>query len=215
MGLSGGSPGERLDPQEFVMPQTQVRAGRPRARDAWPLTAMLAAACCVSACGSSTPTAATASTTYGAHASPDTPAGQGQTAAAVSRGTPAEALADFIHQVAAGHRSASCQDMAAPTQSSYLAACMSAAAKNSFNALHGNFVIDGIKPGTAIRVTGPHVTGTHATISASDIHVAGTTLLMLMVKHSTGIKPGQFSLSFGLSRVDGAWYVTTMNMNVG
>jgi hypothetical protein len=35
-----------------------------------------------------------------------------------------------------------------------------------------------------------------------------------MVAHSTGVKPGQFSISFELSRISGAWYVTGLNMDI-
>jgi hypothetical protein len=91
---------------------------------------------------------------------------------------------------------------------------MSAAGKASFNALHGNFVIDGIKPSTAISIPAAHVTGTNATIAGRNIHLSGTTLRSIMAAHSTGIKPGQFTVVFTLSRIDGAWYVTNMNMNV-
>jgi hypothetical protein len=175
------------------------------------LTTVLAA-CCVSACGIA-PAASTASTTYSSHAGTSTPAEQGPTASAASRSTPGAALTNWIHHVAAGDRRGACDDMAA--RSSQMAACMSAAGMATFTSLHGNFVADGIRSSTPIRVTGAHVTGPNATISSSEIRVAGTTLHTLMLKHSTGIKPGQFSLSFGLSRVGGAWYVTTMNMNVG
>jgi hypothetical protein len=91
---------------------------------------------------------------------------------------------------------------------------MSAAGKATFAALHSNFVTDGITPNTPISVPTAHVTGTNATVSGSDIHLSGTTLDSLMAAHSTGVKQGQLSIQFQLSRVDGRWYVTGMNMNV-
>ena len=35
-----------------------------------------------------------------------------------------------------------------------------------------------------------------------------------MIAHGKGVKPGQFSISFTLSRARGAWYVTGMNMSI-
>ncbi|MGF7233941.1 MAG: hypothetical protein ACQSGP_03130 [Frankia sp.] len=91
---------------------------------------------------------------------------------------------------------------------------MSAKATTTFTALHSNFVTDGIRPNTPISVAAPHVTGTSATVSGSDVHVAGTTLDSLIVAHSTGVKQGQLATAFTLSRIDGAWYVTDMNMTI-
>lgn len=180
----------------------------------WPLAAVLAAAYCVSACGTaSAPAAATA--IYGAHGSASTPASSAQPTAAGGRGTPGAALANWIHEVAVGNRQAACDDMAAPGRSSAMTACMSSAGAGTFTALHGNFVTDGIKSGTPISVTGAHVTGTSATVSGGDVCVGSKMLDTLMAEHSTGIKQGQLGLSFSLSRVDGAWYVTNMNLNAG
>jgi hypothetical protein len=91
---------------------------------------------------------------------------------------------------------------------------MSAKGTSTFTALHTNFVTDGIRSGTPISVAAAHVAGTNATVNGSDIRVSGTTLESLMVAHSTGVKPGQLTIAFELSRIDGAWYVTNMNMNV-
>jgi hypothetical protein len=197
---------------------------------AWPVAVVLAAASCVCACGAAS-TATTPSTATSTPASPSTPANpstpaspstpanpstpasQGQSATAAIRSTPGAALANWIHQVAAGDRSAACDDMAAPEQSSALATCMSSGGTATFTAFHSNFVVDGIRPSTPIRVTGSHVTGSNATINGSDVWVSGTTMDTLVAEHSTGIKAGQVSLSFVLSRVDGAWYVINMNMN--
>ena len=147
-----------------------------------------------------------------------TPGGPGRGAAtsAASPGAQGVVLADWIHQVAAGNRGAACQDMREPGLSakSSTAACMSAAGAATFNSLHGNFVADGIGPGTPISVTAPEGSGTSTTVNGTQVHVSGTTLDALMTAHSTGVKPGQLSIVFDLSRIDGAWYVTGMNMNV-
>jgi len=96
------------------------------------------------------------------------------------------------------------------------AACASTSSgsASTLTHLHDNFTVDGITPRSSITVATAHVTGTSATVSGTDIHVSGTTLTSLIVAHSTGVKPGQFSISFKLSRIRGAWYVTDMNMNI-
>ena len=207
------------------MPQTQVHAGwRPgrRALALAPLTAAAAAVCCVTACGGGT--AATASATPGSsiHAvSPaapsgsDSPAGQDQGTAAAGLRTPGAALAQWMHRVAAGHRRAACQDMAQPGLSAQrsMAACMSAAGTGTFGSLHSALVTDGVEPSSTIRATA-HIKGTSATVDANDIRVSGTTLMSLMMAHGTGVKPGEVSMSFDLSRIDGAWYVTDMNLQL-
>lgn len=201
------------------MSKDQVHAGRrlgSRAvRPLISLAAALAAACCASACGA----ASTASSTPASSSPPSSsgaPSGQAGGAAAAGRSTPGAVLADWIHQVAAGDRSAACQDMRQPGLSAQRSAatCMSAKGTATLAGLHSNFVTDGIKPTTPVSVTGAHVTGPSATISGSDVHVSGTTLDLLMVAHSTGVKPGQLTIAFDLAHIDGAWYVTDMNMNV-
>jgi hypothetical protein len=195
------------------MPRTQARAGRRgvsgAAQPLVPLAAVMAA-CYVTACGGGA--APAASGTPASTATPARPAApSGQDAA--SPGTPAGVLADWMHQVAAGDRSGACQEMRQPglTAQRSAAACMSARGTTILTALHGNFVTDGIRPGTPISITAP-ATGTSVTISGRDIHLSGTTLDLLMAAHSTGVKPGQLAVSFGLSRIDGAWYVTDMNI---
>jgi hypothetical protein len=179
----------------------------------WTLGTVLAAACCVSGCGVAS-TAATASASYSAHAHASTSTLPDPATAAAVRRTPGEALVNWMHDVAAGNRRASCED-AAPPGTSDMAVCMSAAGTNGFNSLHGNFDTIGIKPSTPIGVTGGQVKGASATTDGNDIRVDGTTLNELEVRHSTGVKSGQLDFSWDLLRVDGAWYVTNMNMNLG
>jgi hypothetical protein len=127
------------------------------------------------------------------------------------RGTPGTAFTHWMGDVVRGDFAAACRDMGSPS------ACTSRSPKAlaAFRALHGNFTADGIAPRAAITVAHVHVTGTRATIDGTNIHIAGTTLTSLMVKHSTGLKRGQLSISFELSRSHNAWYVTSMNLNVG
>jgi hypothetical protein len=69
--------------------------------------------------------------------------------------------------------------------------------------------------GEFVQVSGAKTSGDSAAISGMNVHVDGTTLTALMIAHATGVKPGQFDISFQLQRVGGAWYVTDMNMNLG
>jgi hypothetical protein len=142
------------------------------------------------------------------------------TGATVDRSTAGAALTDWMRQVVRGDYAAACQDMGDTTSTSaqpvpYSAVtCSSSSAKTTLAALHGNFTTDGITPSSDIKVVSAPSTGTSETVSGTEIQVSGTTLTDLMVAHSTGVKPGQLSISFVLSRLSGAWYVTDMNMNV-
>jgi hypothetical protein len=113
-----------------------------------------------------------------------------------------------------GSYGAACQDMGAALISKNARVCMSSAGLNTLTHMHQNFTIDGLTPRSSITVTAARVKGTTATVDGTDIHVSGTTLTSLMVAHSTGVKPGQFSISFLLSRIRGGWYVTNMNMSL-
>jgi hypothetical protein len=119
-----------------------------------------------------------------------------------------------MHQVAAGDRAAACKEMREPGMSAQRSAadCMSAAGKGTFTALHANFAADGITAATPISVT-PQVKAANATASGSQVRIAGTTLDSLMAAHSTGVKPGQADIGFELASIDGAWYVTGMNLD--
>jgi hypothetical protein len=71
----------------------------------------------------------------------------------------------------------------------------------------------GIGHDTPIRFVA-QVNGASATADASQIRVSGKTLLSLVEAHSTGLKPGQLRIAFELTRIDSAWYVSNMDMNV-
>lgn len=161
----------------------------------------LAILCCVSACASGAP----------------------PTGAAAGRSTPAGAFSQWLRHVVKGDYPAACQDMAGATSRTSTATvpytardctAKAATADLELTALHKNFADDGITPQTPITVSKTHVTGNSATISGSEIHVSGTTLASLMARHSTGVKPGQLTLSFQLLRRHSAWYVTNINMAV-
>jgi hypothetical protein len=190
--------------------QTQNHTGtRSRIRALRPLAGALATLFCASACASgATSTASNGSSTP----APGT--------AAVNRSTPGAVLTHWLQQVVRGDYGRACQDMRRASSSTaasapYSAAACAARSSDSGSVLthlHGNFTVDGITPRSSITVATAHVTGTSATVGGTDIYVSGTTLTSLIVAHSTGVKPGQFSISFKLSRIRGAWYVTGMNM---
>ncbi len=195
------------------MTQTQNHTGtRSRIRALRPLAGALATLFCASACASG------ATSTASSGSSRPTPS----TAAAVNRSTPGAVLTHWLQQVVRGDYGRACQDMGGASSSTAAPAPYSAAACASTSSgsastlthLHGNFTVDGITPRSPITVATAHVRGTSATVSGTDIHVSGTTLTSLIVAHSTGVKPGQFSISFKLSRISGAWYVTGMNMGI-
>jgi hypothetical protein len=135
--------------------------------------------------------------------------------AMASRSTPGAVLADWLHQVVAGDYQAACRDMIEPNGTPAAAsACLSGTAHTTLTSLHGNFKIDGLTRSSVITVGPVHVTGNKATVNGTGIHVDGSNLTALMLKHSTGIKPGQLALSFDMSRVRGSWYVAGMNLSV-
>lgn len=196
----------------------QVHAGRrPVARLARPLTclAVILAACSASACSTGTIPAASSAKSPGVSVQSSR---QAQPDAGV-HSSPGAVVADWVHQVASGNLIASCRDEMDPAQLAGRlgALCTSSLGRKAFTAYHGNFLIDGIRPGTPVTVTAAHITGSKATVSGSDVRVgvAGASLQSLMTAHSRGIKPGQLAIVFEVSRIDGAWYSTGMNITVG
>jgi hypothetical protein len=143
-----------------------------------------------------------------------------QAGTGAGRGTPSGSLAYWLGQVVAGNDTAACEDMAEPLKGSAAPrpntanACASKSNPSSagVSALHTNFAADGIRPGNSFRIGAVHIAGKIAGVKATDIHVAGSTLTSVMLKHSTGVKPGQLKLSFLLMRFHRAWYVTGVNL---
>ena len=180
-----------------------------------PLAAALAPALLVGACSStagstsvSTSTSSTTSTTPAATSSTSsTSAGQA---------TPAAALTQQLRQIMNGDYTAICQEdsmvaAAMPTPTSIpTSACVS-----TLTELHQNFATDGLTKNSTFTIDPVKASGDSATISGTNVHVAGSTLTALMIAHSTGVQSGQFDISFVVSRISGAWYVTNMNMNLG
>lgn len=185
-----------------------------------PLIAAVAVGYCVSACGGGT--AATDSGTPPASGQPASPGtssasamptdqSQGATTGVGSR-TPGAALTHWIRQVAAGNRSAACQAMREPGISAQRATarCMSPAGASTFKALHNLF--GGIRPNAPIIVSAVQVQGASATVASSHVRVSRTPLDSLMAARGSGVKPGQLSIIFKLSRMEGAWYVSDMKL---
>jgi hypothetical protein len=179
-----------------------------------PLACAVAILLCASACGA-------ASTASGGSASPAP-----STGTAVSRSTPATALKQWLDLVVRGDYGAACKDMDPPRGSipsppvpvpANLCSSKPSSSPSvipELIGLHRNFAIDGITPHTSITVATAHVKGTITTVNGTDIHVSRTTLTSLMIAHGTGVKPGQFNISFTLWRASGAWYVTGINLSV-
>jgi hypothetical protein len=140
----------------------------------------------------------------------------------VDRSTPSASLTYWLSQVVAGHEAAACQDMTQPLKGSAVplpnSAKVCASKSNPSSAgvrvLHANFAADGIRPGNSFKIGAVHFDGKIAGVKATDIHVAGSTLTSIMVKHSTGLKPGQLKLSFLLTRFHQAWYVAGVNLQI-
>lgn len=180
---------------DFFVTQTRDRNSKhSRSHAPRAFAAALAVLLCASACASGTASG---------------------TGAAVSRSTPGAALTDWLRQVVRGDYRAACQDTATATASAPTSAKGCASWSRIMHALHGNFTVDRITPQSPITIVAAHVRGTSATISGTGIRVSGTTLTSLMLKHSTGVNPSQFSISFPLKRIRGAWYVAGLNMNIG
>jgi hypothetical protein len=140
----------------------------------------------------------------------------------VDRSTPGAALTHWLQQVVRGNYPAACLDMAGGSSSTaspapYSAktcAATSTSAARTLTRLHDNFSIDGITPQSSITVGTTQATGTSATVDGKDIQVSGSSLTALMIAHGTNVQSGQFAISFILSRLSGAWYVTNLNMNI-
>jgi hypothetical protein len=145
-----------------------------------------------------------------------------RTATGVDRSTPSASLAYWLGQVAAGNSAAACEDMAQPLKGSTAPppntakACASKSnpSVEGVGVLHANFTADKIRPGDSFKIGTVHFAEKVAGVKATDIRVNGSTLASIMLKHSTGIKPGQLKVSFLLTRFHGAWYVAVVNFGI-
>jgi len=207
-----------INPWNRAAEFSRLRAGHPLV----PLAGALAVGCCVAACASGS--ASTAATTATATtATTATATGQASSPAASTadvHGTPKAVLADWLHQIVVGDYKAACADMSdtgggtATPGPRAAAACAASKAVTTLAALHENFTVDGLKAATPISVTSAQVTGAKATVSGTEVSASGTTLSSLMIAHGTGVTAKSFGISFKLSKVDGGWYVTDLNMDI-
>jgi hypothetical protein len=169
---------------------------------------------CAAACASSTGTGGTAATGGGAppHSTAQANSGSG-TAAELS--APGAVLSIWLKQIVAGRYTDACADMAKAASAAPTPTPLSTAqCASTLAGLHENFVTDGIKPASAITVDKAKVAGASATVDGKDVHVDGSTLTGLMVAHSTGVQPGQLSITFTLTQIGGAWHVTDLNLDI-
>jgi len=180
-----------------------------------PLAAALAPALLVSAC-SSTASSTSASTSTSTTTSTTPAATSSASSTSAGQGTPAAALTHQLQQIVNGDYTAICQEdsmiaAAMPTPTSIpTSVCVS-----TLTDLHKNFATDGLTTNSTFTIDPVKASGDSATISGTNVHVAGSTLTALMTAHSTGVQSGQLDISFVMSRISGAWYVTNMNMNLG
>ena len=180
-----------------------------------PLAAAVAPALLVGAC-SSTASSTSASTSTSSTTSTTPAATSSASSTSAGQATPAAALTQQLRQIMNGDYTAICQEdsmiaAAMPTPTSIpTSVCVS-----TLTDLHKNFATDGLTTNSTFTIDPVKASGDSATISGTNVHVAGSTLTALMTAHSTGVQSGQFDISFVMSRISGAWYVTNMNMNLG
>ena len=183
-----------------------------------PLAAALAPALLVGACSSTASSTSVSTSTSSTTSTTPAAASSASSASSTSAGqaTPAAALTQQLRQIMNGDYTAICQEdsmiaAAMPTPTSIpTSVCVS-----TLTDLHKNFATDGLTTNSTFTIDPVKASGDSATISGTNVHVAGSTLTALMTAHSTGVQSGQFDISFVMSRISGAWYVTNMNMNLG
>jgi hypothetical protein len=142
-------------------------------------------------------------------------------AAAPDRTGPAPVLAGWLHQLVVADYHAACRDMGEPASAGTTAspaptpgACPSPDTVTALRSFHGNFVADGLKPGSRFTVTAPSGSGRTVTVNGTRVTVAGSSLTALMTAHGTGVRPGELRVSFTLSAIGGRWYVSDLNLDV-
>ena len=133
-----------------------------------------------------------------------------------------QVLADWVGAVIAGDYKRACTDMAdasvTPAKPYTAAMCDpgDAKVKTMERVLKG--LKEGFTPANStgkpeVKVTGPAPTGDSATIAADKITVNGQTLDQVVLANSTGVQPGQTNFTFGVSKIEGGWYVTDFNLD--
>jgi hypothetical protein len=182
----------------------------------------LAVACITAGCSTQLPgTATSASSGTSASAAP----GASQAAEPDKAGRPATGqlvLADWVGAVIAGDYKRACTDMAdtsvTPAKVYTAATCDPADAKiktmeRVLKGLREAFTPANSTGKPDVKVTGPAPAGDSATIAADKVTVNGKTLDEVVVANSTGVKPGETKITFGVTKIDGGWYVTDFNLD--
>jgi hypothetical protein len=133
-----------------------------------------------------------------------------------------QVLADWVGAVIAGDYKRACTDMAdvsaSPPKVYTAATCDPANAEiktmeRVLKGLRETFTPANSTGKPEVQVTGPAPTGDSATIAADKITVNGKTLDEVVLANSTGVKPGETNITFGVSKVEGGWYVTDFNLD--
>lgn len=147
-------------------------------------------------------------------------------------GTAHGVLADFVAAIVDKDYSRACLDMAAPTSSATNSPLKPATATqcsagatasadgvsplDSLRALHESFTPKNATGQAMVSVSGGDASGSNSpiTIHANQIAVDGQSLLKVVVSHSTGVTTSNADLSFVMTMVGGAWYVSDMNIDI-
>lgn len=136
--------------------------------------------------------------------------------------TAEQALARWVGAVVSGDFVQACSVMADAGQTPPKTFSPEACAGQDKTMKSMRKVIDGLRtaftPDNAanppkVEVAGPAATGDSAKIAAEKISVEGKKLDDIVLSHSTGVKPGQTNITFGLQKVEEAWYVTKFDLD--
>ncbi|VVJ17558.1 Uncharacterised protein [Amycolatopsis camponoti] len=136
--------------------------------------------------------------------------------------TAEQALARWVGAVVSGDFVQACSVMAdtgqAPPKTFTPEACAGQdktmkAMRKVLDGLHTAFTPDNAANPPKVEVAGPAATGDSAKIAAEKISVEGKKLDDIVLSHSTGVKPGQTNITFGLQKVEEAWYVTKFDLD--
>ena len=204
------------------MIKVQPLAGQRAFRCACLVVAGFAVLAGVSACavGSSSASGQSSASASPSGSRPATAAGSASPTA-LDRTSPVAVLADWLHQEVVADYHAACRDMGEPASAGTAAspaptpgACPSADTLSALKSFHGNFVADGLTPGSRISIWMPKPPGASVTVNGTTIMVGRTNLTALMTAHSTGVKPGELKLSFTMSDISGHWYVSDLNLDI-
>jgi hypothetical protein len=133
-------------------------------------------------------------------------------------------LTDWLRHLLAGDYVATCQDMAAaahsatpatvygPARCRSMVADASLPGKAELASLRSALISPAVGPDARITVAGLRPAGTTAVESDTEVMLNGASISSILQAESTGLQPGRFTLGFALARIDGAWYLTAIDI---